>query len=301
MKDRIIPLTVVVILGILVGVTLSTQKFSGSLTNEQLSAILRTLRNIEAKTGPSEDQGNSFSEIQAIKQRTEALETQQNTLQFALRTLQDAQMFAGGRGVHPGLPPSQPQAQAVGGAQQGPPAVNPAQIYDIEIAHSFVQGKKDASVTIVEFVDFQCPFCAKFHPPIVQVLKEYPNQVSYVVKNFPLSFHPQARSAAKAALAAGEQGKYFEVADLILENNQDLSEAKFEEFAKKLGLNGKKFLNDYKEKDAQWEKIIEEDIALGNSINVGGTPTFFINGRNTNARDFSAWKGEIDKILQEKE
>jgi len=152
----------------------------------------------------------------------------------------------------------------------------------------------------VEFVDFQCPFCARFHPPLNEVLKAYPKQVNYVVKNFPLAFHPQARPAAKVAFAAGEQGKYWEMVDALLENGSSLSEAKYNELAESLGLNVKKFMADYKNKDEQWEDYIQKDIALASQVNVRGTPTFYLNGKKTNARDVNGFKREIDQILNSK-
>ena len=173
-------------------------------------------------------------------------------------------------------------------------------VYDIEVAHSPVRGKKDVPVTIVVFDDYQCPFCARFHSPILDVLKAYPDQVNFIIKNYPLPFHPQAKPATKAVLAAGEQGKYFEMADVLLANNQDLSEDRFKREAEQLGLDVDKFMKDYRDKDAQWEDIINKDIALGGQVGVRGTPTFYINGRITNARDTASWKREIDQILNNK-
>ena len=292
MKDRIIPLTVVVILGILVGVTLSVQRAKVPSSEDYLAAILQTLKGMQAKVDSGADNGN----LQDINQRLAVLEAEQNTMQMFMKVMLDAQPSAMGRGNLPAGAPLQPPVAA----PQARRADTPNEVYDIEIAQSPVRGNQGASVTIVEFVDFQCPFCGRFHPPLEDVLKTYPNEVKYILKNFPLSFHPQARPAAKAALAAGEQGKYYEMADLLLENGNQLSEEKFKELAGKIGLDVDKFIADYKEKDAQWEKIIEADMALGGRINVGGTPTFFLNGRNTNARDVNSWKTEIEKILKEK-
>ena len=185
-------------------------------------------------------------------------------------------------------------------AFQQPPQEDYGKAYDIPVGQSYVHGKKDAPVTIVEFMDFQCPFCGRFHPPVAEILKVYPDDVSYIIKNFPLPFHPQARPAAKAALAAGEQGKYFEMADKLLENQQALNEDKFKEIAKGIGLNVDKFMKDYKDKDAEWEKRIQADMELMQKVDVRGTPTFFINGHKTMARDTNSFKAEIDKILKEK-
>jgi protein-disulfide isomerase len=152
-------------------------------------------------------------------------------------------------------------------------------------------------VTIVAFDDYQCPFCARFHAPIVDVLKAYPDKVNFMIKNYPLPFHPQAIPSAKAVLAAGEQGKYFEMADALLADNKDLSEERFKKEAERLGLNVERFMKDYN--DARWQDMIQKDLALGQNINVEGTPTFFINGRKSQARDLDSWKKEIDQILKD--
>ncbi len=184
--------------------------------------------------------------------------------------------------------------------RQGPPPEEYTKVHKIDVAHSPVRGNTKAQITIVEFVDFQCPFCSRFHPVLDDVLMAYPQDVNYIIKNFPLSFHKQAKPAAKAAFAAGEQGRYWEMADLLLKNNKELSEKKFEKWAKNLGLNVKKFKADYKKKDKEWEKLILADMQLGQKVQVRGTPTFYLNGRKTRARDLATFKKEIDKILNDK-
>jgi protein-disulfide isomerase len=185
-------------------------------------------------------------------------------------------------------------------APQMPPQEDYSKVYDIDISSSYIRGNKKAPVTIVEFMDFQCPFCGRFHQPVVDTLKAYPNDVKYVIKNFPLPFHPNARPAAKAALAAGEQGKYFEMADALIENQQSLSDDKYVELAKKIGLDVNRFQKDLKEKDAKFEQILADDAQLIDQVDVRGTPTFFINGKKTMARDTAGFKQEIDQILKDK-
>ncbi len=181
-----------------------------------------------------------------------------------------------------------------------PPPEDLNKVYTIDIGTSPVIGKKDAPVTIVEFSDFQCPFCSRFYQPIKDVLAAYPDQVNVVVKNYPLPFHPNARPAAKLALAANEQGKYREMMEALLVNNADISEAKIKEYAKSTGIDYDKLMADYKSKDAQWEKQIQDDMKMAEEIDVRGTPTFFLNGRKTNARDINAFKAQIDPLLAEK-
>jgi protein-disulfide isomerase len=183
-------------------------------------------------------------------------------------------------------------------ADDFPPPEDLNKVYEIAAGDTPVRGPKDAPVTIVVFNDYQCPFSARFHPPVLEVLKMYPKHVRFMIKNFPLPFHPQAAPAAKAVMAAGEQGKYFEMSDALLADNSDLSEERFKKEAEKIGLNIKKFLKDYKEQDARWEQSLQKDKELAEKVNFEGTPTFYLNGRKTNARDIDSWKQEIDQILK---
>jgi protein-disulfide isomerase len=173
-------------------------------------------------------------------------------------------------------------------------------VYDIKVGDSPVLGKKDAPITITAFFDLQCPFCARFYPPVKDVVNAYPDKVKLVVKNFPLSFHPNALGAAKLALTAQSYGKYYEMMELLLQNGGSTTDDKVKEYAQKLGLDYNKLMDDFKNKDAQWQKRIDEDKVLAAQVGVGGTPTFYINGRRTQARDLASYKAEIDKILAAK-
>lgn len=180
------------------------------------------------------------------------------------------------------------------------PSENPNKIYDLPIAHSPVKGNKNAAVTIIEFSDYQCPYCRKFHPELNKVLAAYPNDVKYILKHFPLNIHHQAKSAAKAALAAIEQDKYWEMSELLLANGRHLNEHIFPQLAVQLGMNVDQFLKNYNENGQRWEEMIRKDMALGARAGVRGTPSFFINGKKTRARDYSSFKQEIDAILKSK-
>lgn len=186
-------------------------------------------------------------------------------------------------------------------AKMFPPPEDFTKQYTIDVGNSSIEGKKDAVVTIVEFSDFQCPFSKRFHSVIQEVLKEYPNDVNFIFKNFPLSFHKEARPAAKASLAAAEQGKYWEMVKLLFESSPDLGEEKYKQLAAELSLDVDKFMKDYMDRDAEWDKLINEDISLAGKTDVRGTPTFFINGRKTKARNLASFKTEIDKILNKEE
>jgi len=171
-------------------------------------------------------------------------------------------------------------------------------VYTIPVGESPLRGAAAAKVTITGFLDVECPFSSRFHPVIAQVLEAYPGNVNYMVKHFPLSFHANAKLAAKFILAAGKQGKYWEMLDIILKDNKDLSEKRLEGMASSIKLDLTRLKADIKANDAQWEKLIQEDFDLGASVQVSGTPTYYINGRKTKARNLEAFKAEIDAILK---
>ncbi len=175
------------------------------------------------------------------------------------------------------------------------PTADLNKVHNIPIGISSIKGNKDAPVTVVEFSDFQCPYCARLQPTLNEVLEAYPEEVKLVYKHFPLSSHAQARNAAKASQAAEEQGKFWEMHDLIFENYSTLNEEKFKEFAEKLGLNVKQFEADYN--STKYDKQIQEDIDIAKRVGVRGTPTLFMNGKKMGKRSFNDFKETIDTIL----
>lgn len=182
---------------------------------------------------------------------------------------------------------------------QGAPPEDFTKVYEIPAGDSAIKGTLEAPVTITGFLDLECPYSARFQPVIEQVLAAYPGRVRFVAKQFPLPFHQQARAAAKAVLAAGLQEKYFQMQDAVLKENRALSEEKFLEIAKKVKLNIRRFKADLKANDQSWESLIDADFQLGNRVEVRGTPTYYINGRKTQARDPASFKAEIDAILNQ--
>jgi len=160
-----------------------------------------------------------------------------------------------------------------------------------------IKGAKDALVTIVQFSDFQCPFCSRVEPTIDQVMKEYNGKVRVAWRDLPLPFHPNALPAAIAARAAGEQGKFWEMHNKIFADQQHMDRETYEKYAGELGLNMGKFkaaLDAQKGKEA-----IEADAAAGGKIGARGTPAFFINGKFlSGAQPFEAFKAKIDEELK---
>ncbi len=178
------------------------------------------------------------------------------------------------------------------------PTIDYNKVHNLPIGLSAIKGNKDAKVTIVEFSDFQCPYCARLQPTLRDVLKAYPNDVKLVFKDFPLSFHKQAKNAAKAARAAGEQGKYWEMHDLIFENFAKVNEAMFKDFANKLNLDMTKFLADFN--STKYDRLIQQDINLGRQAGVTGTPSLFMNGKRMQRRSFDDFKEQIEANLKKK-
>jgi protein-disulfide isomerase len=287
MKNRIVVLALVTILGVLAGVGIVKRQAGQGLLTELLNRqtiMMQAQSRLEQKLNAAGVDGTSAgAQNSFLLQKINDLETRLVSLEAQLKGIQGA-----------------PGGMNAGDAARNAPPPEDTTVYNLAVAHSQVRGNKNAPVTIVEFVDFQCPFCARFHQPVLDVLKAYPKEVQYVLKNFPLSFHEQSKPAAKAALAAGEQGKYWEMSDALLENGAALNEEKFKEIAKTIGLNVDKFMNDYKNKDAQWEQFIQNDLDLGQQANVEGTPTFYLNGKKTQSRDLNSFKVEIDAILDGK-
>jgi protein-disulfide isomerase len=158
-------------------------------------------------------------------------------------------------------------------------------------------GPANARITLVEFSDFQCPYCSKAVAQINATLKAYPNDVRLIFKQYPLDFHPQASVSASAALAAHQQGKFWALHDLMFANRSKLSRASILEWAKDIGLDMKRFTADV-DSDAT-KKAVLRDQADGDKAGVEGTPTVFVNGQKYNG-DLApdAMKSVIDGELK---
>jgi protein-disulfide isomerase len=157
-------------------------------------------------------------------------------------------------------------------------------------------GPKDAKVTIVEFSDFQCPYCTKAADAVKEIKKKYGDKVRFVFRQFPLDFHKQAHGASQAALAAHAQGKFWPYHDLLFANQSALQPEDLEKYAKQVGLNLTAFKNAMKDKT--FTKAVDADLALGQEVGVQGTPSMFLNGeRVSNPTDFNGLAALIDKKL----
>jgi protein-disulfide isomerase len=164
--------------------------------------------------------------------------------------------------------------------------LEPSRIEVEAIGHS--KGPDDAIVTIIEFSDFQCPFCQRVVPTIDQLLAKYPTEVRVVFRNLPLSnIHPRAQAAAEAAACAGKQGNFWDYHDLIFANNRALTDEDFEKHASDLGLDLTAF-----------RQAVDADFAVAESLQISGTPSFLINGIPMHgAQNLEAFSRVIDQEI----
>lgn len=152
-------------------------------------------------------------------------------------------------------------------------------VWDIPDEDSPVFGNaKNPKITIVEFTEFQCPYCSRIAPVMQDLMKKYPNEIKFVYKHFPLSFHDRAKPAAAAAIAAQKQGKFWEFRYALAPHSRELTDSVFVEVAKQVGLNVDQFKKDMV-LDSIAEARIDKDFQLGAKVGVQGTPNFYINGK----------------------
>lgn len=158
------------------------------------------------------------------------------------------------------------------------------------------QGDANAPITLIEFSEFQCPFCKRTRATISKILDTYKGKVRYVFRDFPLSFHQQAKPAAIAANCANKQNKYWEFNAKLFENQQKLSNDLYQSLAKDAGLDLDAFDKCLKDKAVANE--IDKDQEDGISVGVSGTPAYFINGKFlSGAQPFEAFQEIIDEEL----
>jgi protein-disulfide isomerase len=167
------------------------------------------------------------------------------------------------------------------------------------------RGDKNAPITLVEFSDFQCPFCQRFHPTMQKVIEDYQGKVRWIYRHFPLGFHQNAQKSAEASECAGEQGKFWEYADSLFENSQadgtGLNLEDLKKYANELGLDSNKF-NDCLSSDKFANKV-KDDMAAGQAAGVTGTPGTILIDKNgdsqliSGALPFEQIKAKIDAAL----
>lgn len=156
-------------------------------------------------------------------------------------------------------------------------------------------GPADAKVTVVEFSDFECPYCAMAAETMMALKEKYGDKVRFVFRQFPLSFHKQAQLAAEASLAAHAQGKFWAFHDKVFENQKELDRESLEKHAKAVGLDMAKFKKDLD--DHTYEKAVKDDLKLGEAVGVSGTPSFFVGDKRVGEPSVEGISKVIDEQL----
>lgn len=168
-------------------------------------------------------------------------------------------------------------------------------VYEIDVTLNPVRGPVDAPVSIIEFSDFQCPYCAGVQATLNRVLEAFPNDVRLVFKQYPLNIHQYAQRAAVASLAAQQQGKFWEMHDKMFQNFTAINEENLNAWARELGLDMVQF--EQAMQTGQYDAMVRKDMADGAAARVLGTPTLFVNGRRVNDRSFEGFKRMIQEAL----
>jgi protein-disulfide isomerase len=172
----------------------------------------------------------------------------------------------------------------------------PAQpVQNISADDDPARGDVNAPVTVVEFTDFECPACAAMHPILEEVLKSYGNKVRFVVRDFPLNIHENARKAAEAANAAHAQGKFFEYAALLFKNQNSLDIASLKKYASELGLDRARF--DAALDRGTYASEVAKDVEAGEMYGIRSTPTVFVNGLQLKILSADGLREAIDRAM----
>lgn len=168
---------------------------------------------------------------------------------------------------------------------------------EVEEGDSPAIGPKDAPVKIIEFTDYQCPFCGRVRATVSQILEEYKGKVRYVIRDFPLSFHKDALKAHEGAHCAGDQGKYWEMNKKLFTDQGKIQVEDLKKYAADIKLDAKKFADCLD--SGKYTDRVRQSQEYGEKVGVSGTPAFFINGRMiSGARPFEAFKEIIDAELR---
>ncbi len=169
----------------------------------------------------------------------------------------------------------------------------------VSAANGPSKGASGAPILLIEFSDFQCPFCLRAHATVDQVLKTYGDKIRFVYRHYPLPTHPNAKPAAEASACAADQGKFWPYHDRLFEQQTKLSDSDLKQHAADLGLDAAKFnscVDTHK-----FRALVDADTKDGEEAGVNGTPAFFINGRMlSGAQPFDAFKRIIDEELANK-
>ncbi len=159
----------------------------------------------------------------------------------------------------------------------------------------------ESKITLVEFADFQCPACGAAHPYVKELLETYKGKITFIYRHFPLPQHKNARLAAKAAEAAGEQGKFWEMYDVLYEKQAEWSESEnplelFTRYATSINLTMAAFTQSIQ--SVKFDDAIQTDYADGIRVGVNSTPTFFLNGKKLTLKSFADLSQAVEEELR---
>jgi protein-disulfide isomerase len=175
-----------------------------------------------------------------------------------------------------------------------------SKVYAISYDGTQIKGNPDAPVTLVEWSDFECPYCAGVSAPIQALLKKYPQELRVAYKHFPLSFHRAARPTAIASQAAAEQGCFWSFHDVLFEatSKRQLDASKIDDYAKQAGCDVAKFKSDLDANRDNYGKRVDADYKEGTAADVRGTPALYINGRKVRDRSVAGMSTMIDEAVK---
>jgi protein-disulfide isomerase len=225
----------------------------------------------------------SQSEVEALRQEVADLKQANAQLQTTVATLQGKATGA------PIVPPT--------GAAVSADAPKREAVYRLPINFAPRKGPPVAAVTVVEFADFQCPFCKANAGLSDKLIQEFPNDVQFAFKHYPLGKHPQAYEAAKAGWAAQQQGKFWEMHDTIYSGDvQNLSPDVLRGYAQRIGLDMAKYDADVASDKAAHAVSFDKMLAKG--AKVAGTPTYFVNGKRVGDASQAAVRAKVQQEIE---
>lgn len=274
--------------------------------------LLLSSSRVMAQDAPAQSTATLFTSTLATWQmKVKPLDFAQsldNRLVFVLGDDSKVHIYSSGDGAELGAVPVAQETVAIDIAPRGEmlflvdskknyTALDISFAQDIDTTGSPFLGKKDAPVTLVIFSDFQCPFCSKIQPLIEEALKNNSDKLKVVFKHLPLQMHKEAEPAALAAIAADEQGKFWQMHDALFAAKK-LSAETIEQAAKDIGLDMEKFKKDVA--SAETKAKLQKDMTDAGKAGVGGTPTLFINGRQVKGRGGNVLQEMIDQELSAK-
>ena len=256
-----------------------------------LSVITLLASACDKEEGPDPEETAKRVVDEAMKEQLDALKQERDGMaksQEALQKAVDAQkeMLASLEGTLSRVEASHAKLEEkVAKLEEPPPPPEPAtdptapvgEVYKVTLGDAQTRGNDSALITIVQWSDFECPHCAYVGSTLELLEAKYGSDVRFAFMHFPLTFHTNSRDAAIAAEAAGEQGKFWEMHDLLFDNMRDLSDKNYVKWARELKLDVKQFKKDLADPDIA--KRVDDMKAQGEALGLAGTPTFFVNGR----------------------